>query len=258
MYTRDHLDELLQAFPADERDKLLAQAEEYNRLLHAFPKVEDIDAERPRRAMGILALNGASGAGQSYVMERVERFLRERSLELPRIYLLATREPRPGEGHKNPYVFVREVKEGYQDIHHPEVIYSPTDIYYEYESRPGASNAILLEDIRSALEQVMYLETVIPALLHIKTTAISDIPAWEDDLQIVYLAAPDGYEWVYRLVNREPERLEEEAFRARILGRTTSSLSDMEIAVENEIPCVLNHYNQAEQAAKEILFAWGL
>jgi hypothetical protein len=258
MYTEEKLNELLQAFEPEARETLLEQAETYDALLEKFPTVEEIDVPETQRTMGILALNGASGAGQSYVMARVERFLREHEIELPRIYLLGTRDPRPGEGHKDPYIFVRETEDGYQDLYHPERVYAPEDIYYAYESRPGARNAILLEDAKAAREQVMYLETVIPTLLHIKTTAIAGLPAWEDDLQIVYLAVPSGGEWVFRLVNREPERLEEKPFRRTILGRTTSSLSDMEVAAEHEIPCVLNHYNRAEEAAQEILTAWGL
>jgi hypothetical protein len=258
MFSEEKLESLLQAFDPEARETLRDQIETYDALLDALPAVEDIDAPATQRTMGILALNGASGAGQSYVMARVERFLREREIELPRIYLLGTRDPRPGEGYKDPYIFVVETAEGYQDIYHPERVYAPEDIYYAYESRPGARNAILLEDAKAAREQVMYLETVIPTLLHIKTTAIADLPAWGDDLQIVYLAVPSGAEWVYRLINREPERLQEDAFRQTILGRTTSSLSDMEVAAEHEIPCVLNHYNRAEEAAQEILTAWGL
>ena len=258
MFSEARLDDLLQAFTPDARGTLRAQIASYDALLDQLPTVADLDVRGAKRTMGILALNGASGAGQSYVMARVERFLREREIELPRIYLLGTRDPRPGEGHKNPYIFVRETEDGYQDLYHPERVYAPEDIYYAYESRPGARNAILLEDAKAAREQVMYLETVIPTLLHIKTTSIAGLPAWGDDLQIVYLAVPSGVEWVYRLVNREPERLQEDVFRQKILGRTTSSLSDMEVAAEHEIPCVLNHYNRAEEAAQEILTAWGL
>ncbi len=258
MFSEAKLDDLLQAFTPEARATLRAQIETYDALLDQLPTVADLDMRGAKRTMGILALNGASGAGQSYVMARVERFLREREIELPRIYLLGTRDPRPGEGYKEPYVFVKETEEGYQDLYHPERIYAPDDIYYAYESRPGARNAILLEDAEAAREQVMYLETVIPTLLHIKTTPIAGLPVWGDDLQIVYLAVPSGAEWVYRLVNREPERLMEDVFRQTILGRTTSSLSDMEVAAGHEIPCVLNHYNRAEEAAQEILTAWGL
>ncbi len=258
MFSEEKLDDLLQAFTPDARETLRAQIETYDALLKRLPTVTDLDVRSAKRTMGILALNGASGTGQSYVMARVERFLREREIELPRIYLLATRDPRPGEGYKDPYIFVRETRAGYQDIYHPERVYAPEDIYYAYESRPGAHNAILLEDAKAAREQVMYLETVIPTLLYIKIMPIAGLPAWGDDLQIVYLAVPSGGEWVYRLVNREPERLQEEAFRGKILGRTTSSLSDMEVAADHEIPCVLNHYNRAEEAAQEILTAWGL
>ena len=132
------------------------------------------------------------------------------------------------------------------------------DIYYRYQSRPGADNAILLADMKSAQEKVMYLETVIPTLLHLQENELSGIPAWGDKMKIIYLAAPSGNEWVYRLLNREPSRLVEEKFRATILGRLSSSLSDMEIAAEKKIPCVLNHYGRAEQAAQEILKYWGV
>ncbi|MGC9399319.1 MAG: hypothetical protein ACP5HM_09290 [Anaerolineae bacterium] len=258
MFSEKKLKTLLQAFPPQERDLLLEQAETYEMLLHRFPRVADLDVRRPKPTWGILALNGASGAGQSYVMTRVERFLHERAIELPRIYLLGTRDPRPGEGYKNPYIFVRETEDGYQDIYHPERVYTPDDIYYAYESRPGARNAILLADAQAARKQVMYLETVIPTLLHLKTTPIAGLPPWGNDLHIVYLAVPSGAEWVYRLLNREPERLKEDAFREQILGRTTSSLADMEVAAEHEIPCVLNPYHRADEAAQEILNAWGL
>jgi hypothetical protein len=153
---------------------------------------------------------------------------------------------------------VEETAEGFRDIHNPAVTYSQEDIYYSYQSRPGASNAILLADAQAALEKMLYLETVIPALLHIKTNTIKGIPAWGDNLKILYLAVPDGTEWVYRLVNREPERLKEETFQLQILGRIESSISDMKIALENDIPFIYNHYGKAEQAAAEILSAWGL
>lgn len=258
MATSEELDQLLQAFSPRRQETLRAQIEAYDELLDQLPAAADFAADQPRREWGILALNGASGAGQSYVMARVETLLRQRSLTLPRIYLLATRAPRPGEGHKNPYIFVREVEDGFQDIHNPSVTYTESDIYYFYQSRPGAGNGILLSDAQAALEHVMYLETVIPTLLHIQETDIAGIPAWGENLRIVYLAAPSGTEWVFRLLNREPSRLEEEAYRTKIVGRVTSSVSDMQLAAENEIPCVLNRHNQAERAAQEILAAWGL
>lgn len=77
-------------------------------------------------------------------------------------------------------------------------------------------------------------------------------------IKIIYLAAPSGYEWVFRLLNREPSRLVEEKFRVTILGRLSSSLSDMELAADKKIICVLNYYALAEQVAQEILSAWGL
>lgn len=258
MATSEELDQLLQAFSPQHQETLCAQIEAYDELLDELPAASDLAADRPKREWGILALNGASGAGQSYVMARVETLLRQRSLTLPRIYLLATRAPRPGEGHKNPYIFVREVEGGFQDIHNPSVIYTDSDIYYFYQSRPGAGNGILLSDARAALEHVMYLETVIPTLLHIQETDIAGIPAWGENLRIVYLAAPSGSEWVFRLLNREPSKLEEKAYRTKIVGRVTSSVSDMQLAAENQVPCVLNHHNQAERAAREILAAWGL
>ncbi len=258
MRTLDDLTPLLVHFPEQEREAILSQAERYNRLLKRLPDgtASSSAAQKPR--WGILALNGASGAGQSYVMKRVAALLQERSLVLPRIYLLATRKPRPDEGHKNPYIFVEEIEDGFRDIHHPEVVYRPEDIYYRYQSRPGAENAILMSDMRAARAGIMYLETVIPTLLYIREHAIKGIPAWGEALRIVYLAAPDGYEWVFRLLNREAERLPEAAFRRTLLGRLASSLADMELAAEREIPRVLNRYGEAEQAAGEILSAWGL
>jgi len=248
----------LEAFAPEEREELLAQAERYDALLKRLPAATPGEKVGDGQRWGILALNGASGAGQSYVMARVERLLRRRSIELPRIYLLGTRPPRPGEGHKNPYIFVRQTPEGWQDIHHPERIYTPDDIYYFYESRPGAGNAILRSDMEAARRQLMYLETVIPTLLHIKETAIAGFPPWGDALRIVYLAVPGGREWLARLLNREPERLGDVAFRKQIMGRVASSLADMELAVVHEIPCVLNRHGQGERAAHEVLAAWGL
>ena len=256
MYSPQALSELLQFFTADEQAEMREAAEHYNRLLAALPRVAE--AGQQNRSMGILALNGASGAGQSYVMARVKKLLDAHNITLPRIYLLATREPRPDEGYKNPYIFVIPTAEGFQDRFHPERIYTEDDIYYYYSSRPGAANAILMEDARRAMQEVMYLETVIPTLLHIQQHEIKGIPAWGENLAIVYLAVPSGEEWVYRLLNREPERLREADFRAKLLGRIRSSLEDMEVAAQHEIVTVLNHYGQAEQAAAEILRAWGL
>ena len=248
---------LLESFPQEDREIILSQAKEYDLLLAKLPKAVDFEGQRNFSA-GILALNGASGAGQSYVMKRVENILKENSLTLPRIYLLGTRDARPSEGHKDPYIFVKENEAGFQDIHNPDIFYAHADIYYRYQSRPGADNAILLADMQLAQEKVMYLETVIPTLLYLKENEIAGIPAWGDNLKIIYLSAPSGNEWVYRLLNREPTKLVEDKFRTTILGRLSSSLSDMEIAAENKIPCVLNHYGLAEQAAQEILDYWGV
>ncbi len=257
MFTSENISHLLEVFVPQQRETLLAQAKKYDELLDKLPEAARFVTSKPKRTMGILALNGASGAGQSYVMSAVEKLLRERALVLPRIYLLATRPPRPEEGYKNPYIFVREVEEGFQDIYNPTVIYRYSDIYYSYQSRPGAANAILLADVQAAMVKIMYLETVIPALLHIKTTRIANIPPWGENLQIVYLVAPSGFEWLYRLLNREPSRLKEERFRDQILGRVNSSIGDMQLAVENGILCVINRYGKADQAAQEILTAWG-
>lgn len=258
MYTPEDFDRLLQEFDSQNQETFLAQAEEYDLLLDRLPKAAQIVNDQPKRTKGILALNGASGAGQSFVMAEVEKLLAARSIILPRIYLLGTRPPRPDEGDRDPYIFVEEVGDKFQDIYNPDKVYDRSDIYYFYQSRPGASNAILLADVQAAMQEVMYLETVIPTLLDMKNTEIAGIPPWGDDLNILYLAAPSGSEWVYRLINRQPERLKEEKFQAQILGRTTSSLSDMQVAVENHIPVVLNHYNQADQAAQDILLGWGL
>ena len=258
MTTLKEIMPLLESFPKEDAKMVLSQAEQYDEMLGKLPKVTDGAGSKKKITAGILALNGASGAGQSYVMKRVENLLKERSLILPRIYLLATRAPRPDEGHKNPYIFAEETSEGFQDIHNPDLFYPHADIYYRYQSRPGADNAILLSDMQAAREQIMYLETVIPTLLYLKENANSGIPAWGDNLKIIYLAAPSGHEWVFRLLNREPSRLIEEKFRATILGRLSSSLSDMEIASGNKITCVLNHFGLAEQAAQEILSYWGV
>ena len=191
-------------------------------------------------------------------MREVGRLLKARGRKLPRIYLLATREPRPGEGHKEPYIFVRRTDGGFQDVHNPGVTYAESDIYFAYQARPGADNAILLSDVHAALTRVMYLETVVPTLLHMRSMGLAGIPAWGDDLRIVYLAAPSGEEWLGRLVNREPDKLGDARFRETLLGRTASSLADMELAAKEGVPCVLNHHGKADQAAREILAAWGI
>ena len=256
----DILPTLMRTFAPDERAALHAQMQQYDELLGnlldggaSAPETERIS----EHSSGILALNGASGSGQSYVLERVERLLRERSIVLPRIYLLGSRAPRPDEGHKQPYIFVRETEAGFQDVHHPDVIYAPDDIYYSYQSRPGAANAILFDDARAALSKIMYLETVIPTLLHLKTTRYGDIPAWGDRLKIVYLASPSGREWIFRLLNREPAKLENEEYRAAIMGRVASSIADMQQAAEYNVTTVLNRHGKAMQAAQDILSAWG-
>jgi len=248
--------EALDHFSWKERETLRAHGVRYGELLQQLPAASAGTA--PSRTRGILALNGASGAGQSFVMGEVERLLKASDRKLPRIYLLATREPRPGEGHKEPYIFVRRTDGGFQDVHHPGVTYAESDIYCVYQSRPGAENAILLSDARAALRQVMYLETVVPTLLQMRSKGLAGIPAWGDDLRIVYLAAPSGKEWLSRLVNREPDKLGDARFRETLLGRTASSIVDMELAAQEGVLCVLNHHGKADQAAREILAAWGI
>ncbi len=248
---------LIRPFVSADRETLYAQVKKYDDLLR-----ELLDSARSvhsvtQKTNGIRALNGASGAGQSYVLERVETLLKKRSIVLPRIYLLATRSPRPGEGHKDPYIFVKETDAGFRDIFHPEVIYRQDEIYYYYQSRPGAANAILIDDVRAAMKKTMYLETVIPTLLHIKTTRIGEVPPWGENLKIVYLATPSGQEWLGRLLNREPLKLENEKWRAAIMGRVESSIGDMEQAVEYKVQTVLNWHEKGEQAAQEILSIWG-
>ncbi len=149
-------------------------------------------------------------------------------------------------------------EDGYRNIHDPSVTFCEAEIYYSYESRPGAANAVRLSDMQRASKELMYLETVIPTLMHMKTTEIRGVPAWGDGLQIIYLAAPSGAEWLYRLLNRQPDRLAEAGFRAGLSGRTGSSLADMEVAARCAIPCVLNRHGQADLAAREIVAAWGI
>lgn len=249
---------LVRAFASDERKFLYAQVEKYDELLRKLLDGAKSGHTTAEQTSGILALNGASGAGQSYVLERVETLLKKRSIVLPRIYLLATRSPRTGEGHKKPYIFVEKTGAGFQDIYHPEVIYRQEDIYYYYQSRPGAANAILLEDVRAAMNKKMYLETVIPTLLYIKTNQIGEVPPWGEKLKIVYLASPSGSEWLYRLLNREPSKLESRNYRATMMGRVESSISDMDQAAEHQVQTVLNWHGKGEQAAQEILSIWGL
>ncbi len=251
----DKLTALLAYFPVEERATLRESAAVYDAYLRKLPPATPRSGGEP---WGILALNGASGAGQSFVIAYVRRLLAARGITLPRIYLLATREPRPGEGDRNPYIFVEEVEDGFRDRFHPERLYRREEIYYAYVSRPGAANAILLEDVRRALREKMYLETVIPTLLHIRKTAIRGIPAWGEHLTIIYLAVPSGREWLYRLLQREPERLQEPAFRAGLLGRVRSSLEDMALAVREAIPAVFNRWGEGEKAAHDLLRAWGL
>ena len=257
MHNIEELAPLFQLFTADDRETLNAQVEKFDALLRELLGSERTTDDRTEKTNGILALNGASGAGQSYVLERVETLLKKRSIKLPRIYLLATRSPRPGEGHKEPYIFVTKTEAGFRDIHHPEAIYNQDEIYYSYQSRPGAANAILVDDVREAMVKTMYLETVIPTLLHIRTTRIGDVPAWGEKLKIVYLASPSGQEWLYRLLNREPSKLESEEWRAVIMGRVESSIGDMEQAVDYKVQTVLNWHGKGEQAAREILSIWG-
>jgi hypothetical protein len=250
--------QLLQAFAAPERHTIRAQAGLYDALLDKLPKAAGSATHASKKTSGILALNGASGAGQSYVMSEVEDLLRERLIDLPRMRLLATRPPRGDESNRNPYIFVEEIDGSYRDIHNPTVHFDPSEIYYFYESRPGAANAILLADAQAAIETVMYLETVVPTLLHIKHNAVGSIPAWGDSLKVVYLASPSGSEWISRLLGREPSKLADEDFRARILGRIESSLSDMALAADNGLPCVISQHGRVDEAAEQIMKAWGL
>ncbi len=257
MHNLEDMASLVRPFVSADRETLHAQVKKYDALLRELIDSERTTKDRTEKTNGILALNGASGAGQSYVLERVERLLKKRTIGLPRIYLLATRSPRPGEGHKEPYIFVEKTNGGFRDIHHPEVIYRQEDIYFNYQSRPGATNAILMDDVRAAMKKTMYLETVIPTLLHIKTTRIGEVPPWGEKLKIVYLATPSGQEWLHRLLNREPSKLESEEWRAAIMGRVESSIGDMEQAVEYKVQTVLNWHEKGEQAAQEILSIWG-
>lgn len=254
----EEFDRLIRSFDPGEQDTLRGEADQYDTLLQQLPAAATFYDELPLSGRGILALNGASGAGQSFVMDKVELQLKEKNLTLPRIYLLATRPPRPNEGDRNPYIFVEETDSGYRDIYTPSATYNPDEIYYFYQSRPGASNAILLSEMEAAREKKMYLETVVPTLLHIKTTAICGLPAWGDLMRIVYLAAPSGIEWIFRLLQRQPEKLSDLTYRREVLGRTGSSLEDMKLAAENTIPVVLNRWGKADQAAREIIATWGL
>lgn len=258
MIQPQRLSNLLESFSPKDREFLLEQAHTYDQLLKTLLHHSAPDAALDDGEGGILALNGASGVGQSYVLQRVEQILQGNSIELPRIYLLGTRPPREGEGHKSPYIFVEKIPEGYRDVHHPDVVYSQEDIYYAYQSRPGAENAILMKDVKAALDQKMYLETVIPTLLHMKMTPIKGIPAWGEKLIIVYLAAPSGAEWLIRLLNREPSKLAHEKQQRTLIGRVRSSMADMETAAEHGVHTVINHHEKGQQAAREILSTWGL
>lgn len=230
----------------------------YDSLLSKLNIIEDYsESENKHLRKGIIALNGTSGVGQSFVMKFIKKELENRNIVFDRIYLLATREPRSNESHKDPYIFTEKTNKGYSCIHTQNEFLND-DIYYEYESRPGAFNAILKEDIRKANNNLLYLETVIPTLFKMKSENINGIYPLKEDLKIVYLAADSGKEWIYRLVAREPDKIEDENFRNKITGRINSSLEDMKIAEKEKIPTAVHILDYGHITAKKVLKGWNI
>lgn len=70
MSTSESIDHLLQVFAPQHRETLFAQIAKYDELLNRLPEAAKLVSNEPKRTTGILALNGASGAGQSFVMAK--------------------------------------------------------------------------------------------------------------------------------------------------------------------------------------------
>ncbi len=238
---------------------LYEHSSKYNKLLTNMNIVSKIGNYNDKNSEleGIIALNGASGVGQSYVMKFIRDELDSNNIDFERIYLLGMRDKREGEGHKDPYIFVDKIKNSFK-CRDTNKVYHPKDIYYEYESRPNASNVILKKDIKKADNKLMYLETVIPTLLKMKYESLSGFSPLEDKLNVVYLTAESGEEWLTRLAAREPDKLNNNDYKNKLIGRIKSSLNDMEIVSEKNIPSVVNEYKKGRETAKKALTAWGI
>lgn len=237
---------------------LFDSANKYDELLDSLNLINDFGTELKQGFdKGIIALNGTSGVGQSYVMKFIEQELKNKGVSFDRIYLLATRAPRSNEGHKDPYIFVNKQDNLYKCIFSGES-FSKDDVYLEYESRPGAHNVILKADLEKSKDNLMYLETVIPTLLKMQNESINGFDALGNNLKIAYLAADSGKEWLYRLVAREPDKISDESFRNKLIGRVDSSLKDMYVASENQIPSVVHVLDHGPDTAKKVLTAWNI
>lgn len=239
-------------------EHIYKSAKKYDELLDRLNLVKEYDESRNAElSTGIIALNGTSGVGQSFVMKYIQKELEKNQIPFERIYLLGTREQRDNEGHKDPYIFVDKTRNGYECIHTGKE-YSDSDIYFEYESRPGANNAIVKDDILKADSRLLYLETVIPTLIKMKNEPLSGFSPLDDKLKVAYLAADSGTEWVKRLVAREPHKLSDKKFLDKLVGRVDSSLADMEIAAKEQIPTAVHVLDHGEETAKKVLTAWNM
>lgn len=231
----------------------------YNKLLSNMNVIDTIGEYNKSNSEleGVIALNGASGVGQSYVMKYIRDELDSNNIDFERIYLLGMRDKREGEGYKDPYIFVNKEDDKFI-CRDKGKVYTRDDIYFEYESRPNASNVILKKDIKKADNQLMYLETVIPTLLKMKYESLSGLSPLEDKLNVVYLTAESGEEWLTRLAAREPDQISDESYKNKLIGRIKSSLDDMKIVSDEKIPSVVNEYMKGKETAKKALTAWGI
>ena len=237
---------------------LFDSAQKYDELLTSLNRVDNFGDELKQGFNhGIIALNGTSGVGQSFVMKFIKEELKNKGVSFDRIYLLATRTPRSNEGDRDPYIFVNKKDNSYECIFSGKT-FSKGDVYLEYESRPGAFNAILMSDLEKSKNNLMYLETVIPTLLKMKNESFNGFDALGDDLRIAYLAADSGKEWLYRLVAREPDKISDENFRNKLIGRVDSSLKDMYVASKEQIPSVVHVLDNGHITAKKVLTAWNI
>ncbi len=75
----EEFDQLVQSFDPAEQETLRVQAAQYDSFLRQLLAAATFYDDLPLSGTGILALNGASGAGQSFVMDEVELLLQERT-----------------------------------------------------------------------------------------------------------------------------------------------------------------------------------
>ncbi len=237
---------------------LFDSARKYDELLNSLNLVSEYGVDLKQGVdRGIIALNGTSGVGQSFVMRFIVEELKNKGVSFDRFCLLATRNPRSNEGDGDPYIFVNKKGDSYKCIF-SEKTFSDEDIYLEYESRPGAYNAILKSDLKKSGDKLMYLETVVPTLFKMKNESIAGFNPLGDNLKIAYLAADSGKEWLYRLVAREPDKISDKGFRDKLVGRVDSSLKDMYVASKEQIPSVVHVLDKGDITAKKVLAAWNI